>query len=109
MAMRKFTELHSGERMGALCAPKFLLVPPDLEITALQILASEYDYSYAVAKAPAAPANVHTAGYDLQTRMNFAGQRVIDTLFPIAKGGSAITELASDGIPQWPNRTMSST
>ena len=26
-----------------------------------------------------------------------------------AKGGSATTELASDGIPQWPNRTMSST
>jgi signal transduction histidine kinase len=26
-----------------------------------------------------------------------------------AKGGSATTEQASDGIPQWPNRTMSST
>ncbi len=40
-AMRKQTELHSEERLGALTAPKFLLVPPDLEITALQTLASE--------------------------------------------------------------------
>jgi hypothetical protein len=40
-AMRKQTELNSGERLGALTAPKYLLVPPDLEITALQVLASE--------------------------------------------------------------------
>jgi hypothetical protein len=40
-AMRKQTELNSGERLGALTAPRFLLVPPDLEITALQIIASE--------------------------------------------------------------------
>jgi len=40
-AMRKQTELHSSERLGALTAPKFILVPPDLEITALQVLASE--------------------------------------------------------------------
>jgi hypothetical protein len=40
-AMRKQTELHSAERLGALTAPKFLLVPPDLEIAALQVLASE--------------------------------------------------------------------
>lgn len=39
-AMRKMTEFHSGETLGALTAPKYLLVPPDLEITALQILAS---------------------------------------------------------------------
>lgn len=39
-AMRKQTELHSGERLGSLTAPKFLVVPPDLEITALQVLAS---------------------------------------------------------------------
>ncbi len=38
-AMRKMTELNSGERLGALTAPKYLLVPPDLEITALQVLA----------------------------------------------------------------------
>lgn len=40
-AMRKQTELNSGERLGALTAPRFLLVPPDLEITALQIVGSE--------------------------------------------------------------------
>ena len=40
-AMRKQTEVHSSERLGALTAPRYILVPPDLEITALQILASE--------------------------------------------------------------------
>ncbi|MFN2188682.1 MAG: hypothetical protein ACK2T3_07950, partial [Candidatus Promineifilaceae bacterium] len=39
-AMRKQTELNSGERLGALAAPKYLLVPPDLETTALQVLGS---------------------------------------------------------------------
>lgn len=40
-AMRKQTELNSGERLGALTAPRYLLVPPDLEIAALQIIGSE--------------------------------------------------------------------
>lgn len=40
-AMRKQTELNSGERLGALVSPKYLLVPPDLEGTALTILLSE--------------------------------------------------------------------
>lgn len=40
LAMRKQTEHHSGERLGALTAPKFLLVPPDLEFTAIQIMAT---------------------------------------------------------------------
>ncbi len=40
-AMRKQTELNSGERLGGLVVPKFLLVPPDLEGTALQLLLSE--------------------------------------------------------------------
>jgi len=40
-AMRKQSELHSGERLGVLVAPKFLLVPPDLEGTALTTLLSE--------------------------------------------------------------------
>ena len=39
-AMRKMTEVNSAERLGAITAPKYLLVPPDLEITGLQILAS---------------------------------------------------------------------
>ena len=41
IAMMKQTEVNSGERLGALTAPKYILVPVDLEITALQILASE--------------------------------------------------------------------
>jgi hypothetical protein len=77
LAMRKFTELNSGERLGALVAPKFLLVPPDLEITALQILASDYDYTYAVSNTNASPVNVHSEGPDLQARMSFARSRVI--------------------------------
>lgn len=40
IAMRKQTELNSAERMGALTAPKYLLVPSDLETTAVQVLAS---------------------------------------------------------------------
>ncbi len=39
-AMRKQAELHSSERLGALTAPKYCLVPPDLETTALQVLGS---------------------------------------------------------------------
>jgi len=41
LAMRKQAELNSGERLGGLTAPKFLLVPPDLEATALIMLGSE--------------------------------------------------------------------
>ena len=77
LAMRKQAELNSGERLGALTAPKYLLVPPDLEITALQVLASESDYSYALANAPAAPVNALTQGSDLNARMAFARDRVI--------------------------------
>jgi len=40
IAMRKQAELHSSERLGALVAPKYCLVPPDLETTALQVLGS---------------------------------------------------------------------
>ena len=40
-AMRKQTEVNSSERLGALTAPRFLLVPPDLEGTALTVLGSE--------------------------------------------------------------------
>jgi len=39
-AMRKQTEHNSDERLGALTAPRFLLVPSDLEMTGVQILAS---------------------------------------------------------------------
>lgn len=77
IAMRKMTELNSGERLGALTAPKFLLVPPDLEMTALQVLASEYDYTYALSNGTAAPANVYTEGDQLNARMQFARSRVV--------------------------------
>lgn len=40
-AMRQQTELNSGERLGMLTAPKFLLVPNDLEFLAIQILATQ--------------------------------------------------------------------
>ena len=69
LAMRKQTELNSSERLGALTAPKYLLVPPDLEITALQILASEHDYTYALSNGTAAPANAFAEGADFQSRM----------------------------------------
>lgn len=42
-AMRKQTELHSGERLGALTAPKYLMVPPDLETAAIQVLGSSLE------------------------------------------------------------------
>jgi hypothetical protein len=41
LAMRKQTELNSGERFGSLTSPRFLLIPPDLENVALTVLASE--------------------------------------------------------------------
>jgi len=41
-AMRDQTEHNSGEPLGALTAPKYLLVPNELEFTALQILATEH-------------------------------------------------------------------
>lgn len=40
-AMRKQTELNSGERLGGIVVPKYLLAPPDLEGTALTVLLSE--------------------------------------------------------------------
>jgi hypothetical protein len=76
-AMRKQTELNSSERLGALTAPKFLLVPPDLEITALQVLASQFDYTYALSNGTAAPENILAEGNDRQQRLNLARQRVI--------------------------------
>lgn len=77
LAMRKQTELNSSERLGALTAPRYLLVPPDLEITALQILASEYDYTYSLSSGVVAPVNVNAEGADLQARMSFARSRVV--------------------------------
>jgi hypothetical protein len=41
LAMRKQVEVNSSARLGALTSPRYLLVPPDLENTALTIMASE--------------------------------------------------------------------
>lgn len=71
-AMRKQTELNSGERLGALTAPKYILVPPDLEVTALQILASEGQPGTANNDE-----NVFTEGNDHSARMALARDRVI--------------------------------
>ena len=71
-AMRKQTELNSGERLGALTAPRYLLVPPDLEITALQILASEGQPGTANNDA-----NPLAEGADFNARMAAARARVI--------------------------------
>ncbi len=76
-AMRKMTEVNSAERLGAITAPKFLLVPPDLEITGLQILASQMDYTYALSNAPSGPENVFADGDAHNARLNYARKRVI--------------------------------
>lgn len=77
IAMRKFAELNSGERLGGLVVPRYLLVPPELEITATQILASEYEYTYTLSNGQAAPANVNAEGNDFGARMAAARSRVI--------------------------------
>jgi hypothetical protein len=77
LAMRKYTELNSGERLGALVAPKFLLVPPDLELTALEIMASEFKYTYALSNGTASPDNVFSEGDAHNSRLAFARSRVI--------------------------------
>lgn len=41
LAMKKQTELNSGERMGALCFPRYVLCPMDLTETVIEILATE--------------------------------------------------------------------
>jgi hypothetical protein len=71
-AMRKQTELNSAQRLDALTAPKYLLVPPDLEITALTVLASE-----GVAGSANKDANIHTGGNTHEARMSWAKERVI--------------------------------
>ena len=40
IAMMKYTEVNSGERLGALTRPRFLWVPIDLEDTAAELLAA---------------------------------------------------------------------
>ena len=77
-AMRKQSEVGSGERLGFLTAPRFLLVPPDLEVTALQILASAHDYSYTLANGLGpGPINVFSEGETADLRLRSARVRVV--------------------------------
>jgi hypothetical protein len=77
LIMRKQTELNSGERLGFLTSPKYLLVPPDLEVTALQILAAADDYTYALSNGVSAPPNVLAQGDSYSARLASARERVI--------------------------------
>jgi len=77
LAMRKQTEINSGERLGGLVSPKYLLVPPDLENTALQILASEYQYTYALSNGVSAPINPNALGNGFSERLQNARERVV--------------------------------
>ena len=72
LAMVKQAELNSGERLGSLTAPRFLLVPPDLEITALEIFATEM-----VPGAADYQENILAAGDGHNARMQAARKRVI--------------------------------
>jgi hypothetical protein len=77
-AMRKQSEVGSSERLGFLTAPRYLLVPPDLEVTALQILASTHDYSYTLANGLGpGPINVFSEGETADLRLRSARERVV--------------------------------
>jgi len=71
-AMMKQTEINSGERLGFLTAPKFCLVPIDLENTALEIFASEGEPGTADNDA-----NVYSVGNSNSARLQSARSRVI--------------------------------
>ena len=75
-AMRAQTEFHSGERLGGLVTPKFLLVPPDLEATALSILGSDLDPSEGSTTSYQA-VNPHAAGDSRMARLASARARTI--------------------------------
>jgi hypothetical protein len=71
-AMRDQTEHNSSEPLGALTAPRYLLVPNELEFTALQILATEHipgSANYNV--------NPEAVGDTREARLRTARERVI--------------------------------
>lgn len=72
IAMRKQTELNSSERLGALTAPRYCLVPPDLEFTAIQVIATAHipgSANYNI--------NPEAAGDTREARLRAARERVI--------------------------------
>jgi hypothetical protein len=71
-AMMKQAEVNSGERLGFLTAPKYCLVPVDLEITALVMFASE-----GVPGGANNDQNVFAAGEENNTRLSSARDRVV--------------------------------
>jgi len=71
-AMMKQTEIHSGERLGFLTAPKYVVVPIDLETTALVMLASE-----GLPGGSNNDENVFATGDSHGTRMASARERVV--------------------------------
>ena len=102
LAMRKMSELNSGERLGVLTAPRYLLVPPDLEITALQIFAGEQQPAQAnYLENPLAEGDYHDA------RMNAARRRVVvvdlwtDTNNWAAVADPRLYATIGDRLPLW--------
>jgi hypothetical protein len=71
-AMRDQTEHNSSEPLGALTAPRFLLVPAELEMTAIQVLASE-----GVPGSADWDINPEADGDTLSARLRAARERVI--------------------------------
>jgi hypothetical protein len=76
VAMMKFAAIHSEERLGALTRPRYIWVPVDLEVTALQILASEGEPGTADNDV-----NVEAQGNMREERLRRAADRVITVPF----------------------------
>ena len=71
-AMMKQAEVNSGERLGFLTAPKYVLVPVDLETTALVMFASE-----GLPGGSNNDENVFARGDEHTTRLMTARERVV--------------------------------
>jgi hypothetical protein len=76
VAMMKQTAIHSGERLGAITRPYYLWVPVDLEVTAVQLLASEGEPGTADNDI-----NPMAAGEGREARLSRARGRVITVPF----------------------------
>jgi hypothetical protein len=74
--MMKQAELNSGERLGALTRPRFLIVPIDLEMTAMQLLASEGEPGTGDNDV-----NPLAAGYERESRLAAARARIVTCPF----------------------------